>query len=980
MRVRAFCSGQWLGFALLTVPFILTGLEISAAEGGKRQIEEVIVTAERQEASVQDTSISITAFTGEFMDDFGIRNQSDLQNYIPATTIQPYDATVRGVGRNFRNLGGDPGVATYMNGVYSEDFYTATVGGGFFDVERVEVLRGPQGTLYGRNAVGGAINVLYNKPTQEFEALFKTITGNFDTEDYYGVISGPIIKDVLSARLTGANRARDGVVRNKGIGPDLDSINEENYTLQFQWTPSDDLELNIRANEATVHRIMGGANGGGLIVLDQGGRGQKNFEQMTFGFRELTGTTDPLSRGFRVPGAETFTFTNPVTGADVEAQWDRPGIDTAFGVGQALPNAGFGETSDPKQCVFSDRDNIDGDDICAFTNGFNKEAFDQQGVQFDVEWQARDNLALKYIFGYNDLFYGRITDEDFTSSTNNDGQFYVNHEAEYVSHEVQSFWDVSDTLSFTSGVFYYKSLITQRGQFTDSTGGSRFTNAAADPKFIPVAPGVNIGLNTALFGDAPQVGLFTAKRAGLAGTGVIDSFGITTVSGTWDGSSAVTPCGSCPDDVTGTYLQYDTRSEREAFAAYTQGVWDINDKFTLTFGLRWARDNLDGEENAMSYQELTTVPGTGGSQTNPNGGHSGSVAIFNNQSTAAPVDIGGAFFTPEGGVSALPLSLATYNVLTGALDPTTLQPTGAVPVRFAGAPFSLGLWRADSRSDTKVTGRLNLDWNLNDDSLMYFSVTSGYRAGGFNLVFFSEAFAFDPEELLAYEIGYKSQFFDNTLQINASVYYYDYETIHSVGTSTSAVAGAATSVLEAPGAEVFGLEGEVLWLATDRLTLGGNFSYTPSEYTKDLIFSDQADPNVPGSLFSLDERKVNIKGNQLLQVPEGKFTVFGTYDVPLGDMGNLQFLTTYSWIDDVYFSPFETKADLAPSSYRWDARTTWKSPQNRWIVSAFVNNITDVLGIRQIVRSSETRGFVHSAQTTEPRIWGVELSLALGAY
>ena len=82
-----------------------------------RQIEEVIVTAERREASIQDTSISITAFTGDMLDDFGIRNQEDLQNFIPATTIQPYDATVRGVGRNFRALGGDPGVATYMNGV-----------------------------------------------------------------------------------------------------------------------------------------------------------------------------------------------------------------------------------------------------------------------------------------------------------------------------------------------------------------------------------------------------------------------------------------------------------------------------------------------------------------------------------------------------------------------------------------------------------------------------------------------------------------------------------------------------------------------------------------------------------------------------------------------------------------------------------------------------------------------------------------------
>ncbi len=178
---------------------LLTTLAAPAALAEGRQIEEVIVTAERQEASIQDTSISITAFTGEFIDDFGIRNQEDLQNFVPATTIQPYDATVRGVGRNFRALGGDPGVATYMNGVYSEDLLTAT-GQTFWDVERIEVLRGPQGTLYGRNAVGGAINILYKEPTDIFEGAFKAIYGNFGTEEYYGAFSGPLRDDLMGPR------------------------------------------------------------------------------------------------------------------------------------------------------------------------------------------------------------------------------------------------------------------------------------------------------------------------------------------------------------------------------------------------------------------------------------------------------------------------------------------------------------------------------------------------------------------------------------------------------------------------------------------------------------------------------------------------------------------------------------------------------------------------------------------------------------
>ncbi len=104
--------------ALLAAAVILPFSGVAAAEESEgRRIEEVIVTAERKEASIQDTSISISAFTDQFLDDFGIRNQEDLQNFVPATTIQPYDATVRGVGRSFRALGGDPGVSTYMNGI-----------------------------------------------------------------------------------------------------------------------------------------------------------------------------------------------------------------------------------------------------------------------------------------------------------------------------------------------------------------------------------------------------------------------------------------------------------------------------------------------------------------------------------------------------------------------------------------------------------------------------------------------------------------------------------------------------------------------------------------------------------------------------------------------------------------------------------------------------------------------------------------------
>jgi len=147
----------------------------SYTDEDKGGIEEVIVTAERQASSIQDTALSITAFDSTLIESLNLRNQEDLQNYIPATTIQPYDISIRGIGRMFRALGGDPGVGTYVDGAYSVDFGIASTDNGLYDVERIEILRGPQGTLYGRNSIGGAVNFITTKPSQDFAAEIRTL-------------------------------------------------------------------------------------------------------------------------------------------------------------------------------------------------------------------------------------------------------------------------------------------------------------------------------------------------------------------------------------------------------------------------------------------------------------------------------------------------------------------------------------------------------------------------------------------------------------------------------------------------------------------------------------------------------------------------------------------------------------------------------------------------------------------------------------
>jgi len=419
--------------------------------------------------------------------------------------------------------------------------------------------------------------------------------------------------------------------------------------------------------------------------------------------------------------------------------------------------------------------------------------------------------------------------------------------------------------------------------------------------------------------------------------------------GVWGGDDGTNPDLNVNHGINsvGSDLLYHTRTERKAFAAYTQGVWDINETFTLTVGIRYAEDEVDAEENLFRYTEL--APG----------------------------------FLPAFG-----LDLFTYNLLNGGVVADSTAPGGfrgterAVNGGFAAA---ISVYRPFTRTDTETTGRINLDWNVTDSTLLYLSATSGYRSGGNNLVFFSATPDYDPEELLAYEFGYKTQLLDNTLQLNGSFYFYDYESIHTVATEVTpplvpgGAPGTTTSVLPAPGAEIWGIEAEALWLASDRWTVGGNFSYTPSEYTEDLFIQDPAQVNTPESLFP-DTNKLtqNINGNQILQVPELKYTAFASYEMPLTGGSRLELFGVYSWIDDVYYSPFESKTEKAESYDRTDVRATWTSAAGNWVISGFVNNIFDDIGVLQVVREPEAEFFRHSAGTTAPRMYGLEFTYSMG--
>jgi outer membrane receptor protein involved in Fe transport len=980
-----------------------------SAEG--RRIEEVVVTAERRESTVSDTAISISAFDEKFLDDFNIRNQEDLQNYIPATTIQPYDAAIRGVGRTARTLGGDPGVATYFNGVYSEDFGIASTEGGLKDLERVEVLRGPQGTLYGRNAVGGAINFVSKRPSmEEFEGEVSATFGNYDTRELFYMLSGPVIKDKLALRFSGTDRHRDGYIEEtSGQGKDINNYGDENYTLSLNWTPTDRITIYARGNERSYRRRFNGGAGTMPIIVAENGIQDRDTTSLTFGKRVIdrSQTTNAWQSDFFDPTMEVFSFTNPVTGAIVEAQNVRAGVDVRSSLtavagtnpdgsiiyGKSDPTA---SSTSPNYALglprnrvhVADRDDLTKSDLKIDSNGQYDEFFDQQALQFNFVYTA-DNWELKYMAGYTDFFYDRNTDEDKTGNLRlGSSDFYVLQENENWQHELQLTFD-TENLSVTTGLFVYDSTINQRLDLYDPIDTQGRYQADAD--YSGLTGGIDeFGALLALLGGqaTPLLDIYDAQEAFEAGTPLAAN-GSVTLFAPWYGDTGTGLRGARNDgkSTAGTFFAWDNDIDTRAYAAYAQAEYDFSEKWAITMGLRYARDEKEARERLIGIQESLGLT---------------AFALFDAGSifAGAPAFSGGTQDyidnNPDGfaacGSGANLLCL--YNAVSGAIDPTGATTNGGIQiddqgtnpgetaVRFSGVPIAFNIYRPLENDWDVWTWRANLDYEPTPDTLLYFSVTTGWRSGGYNLGFFSTATPeYDEENIIAYELGYKGTLLDGRLQLNTSVFMYQYDDIHTIISQSGGLLGVSTNVVNAPEARTYGWEGDVLFLLGDRFTVGGNWSYTKAEFSQDFEVVDVNNPDIPGSIFTAAEQTVSgFDGSSLPKIPEWKFTLWGNYSIPLGDSGNLDFFSTVGYTDDFFFAaPFERELDRAPSFTRWDARAVWTSAAGNWEVSAFVNNITGELGVRSLeTEGGEEWNFLRTATTTDPRVYGLGLRYSFG--
>ncbi|MFT5691439.1 MAG: iron complex outermembrane receptor protein [Oceanicoccus sp.] len=370
-----------------------TSCIVFAQDKNRLVIEEVFVTAEKRDSSVQDTAIAITAFNSETMDDLGVAGAADIANYTPGMTYNgsPNRIFIRGVGRVDNSLGSEPGVAIYKDGIYTNEA-TAVSDNSFF-VDRIEILRGPQGTLYGRNAIGGAASIVSKRPTDEFEGEIRVGASSFGGQVIGLSASGPIT-DNVGFRIAAEKTGNDGWVKNiSGAGNQNDS-DFRRVEAQFEWDISDDINVWVSYSKSDVDSNMNG-----VVSLDP------------------------------------YNTTSPVG----------PVGDFGSDFQQLVPNATLGyDTLRPSvKDIHTTNKN---------ESGYIKTPADS--VTAHMSWDT-ESWQFKYIYGTSSYEYEFLNDRDGTDRQDIQYLNYIAQFEDYDQHEFQAISHLGGDVEFILGLFKY---------------------------------------------------------------------------------------------------------------------------------------------------------------------------------------------------------------------------------------------------------------------------------------------------------------------------------------------------------------------------------------------------------------------------------------------------------------------------------------------------------------------------------------------
>jgi len=856
-----------------------------AATTAQAQLEEVVVTATKQEASLQDVAVAVSALTEESLNQRGITNFSDYLIELPNVTAGgagPGQSTmyIRGVASTTPNLttsgvaGLSPNVAMYLDEQplsqpgRNLDVYIV-------DMNRVEVLAGPQGTLFGASSQAGVVRLITNKPdTTEFSGNIKAGTSWMkDGEMNYnvnGTINVPIT-DNFAIRASIYADQKGGYIDNVA---GTRSVSESARFRPGSTKRSNGTEVGFRGG------FQAGADLSNVNFIDA-----DNSALVEDDFNDTRYTGGRISALWNV---------NDDWSVRVGAMVQEIDSDGTF---YADPNLGDDykiqrfEAENIKDEYTSLNWTVEGRlgalDVI-YTGAFTERETDQRVDYSDYLFigQYIPYYICDYYVSYTSFAPGGVP----TGNCYSPNLYTTNKvDSEFQTHELRFSTDQSARVRVTAGAFYSDMELTEQVDF------SYPSNQLVD------AWGAGSGNG---FGFAPNSNY------------------------PYDGQGGYRPGeGPYPAD---TIFRNDILRTDEQMGFFGEVSYDLSDSLTVTGGLRYYDYEVDlaGSANSSFYNMSGSDYNKFG--TNINDLYDGDQSIRWTYSGFFPYEASPVY---------------TPNNLPDPSDPNYQRIVNSI-------------YAPDVAEDDGVIGKVTLAWAPNDDSMYYVTWSEGFRTGVLNRpggavqkdTGYTVPFDVASDELTNLEVGWKLDMMDGTLRFNGALFLVDITDLQTTIFDTSIVNLFFSD--NAADADVKGVEGDITWLASDNLTIGGAFSLLDTEVTSNNTTSTDV-----------------IVGSELAYAPNYQGNLWARYEWNIGDGWVGHFMPSVAFSDSSYSDIISINSMEIPSWTK--VNLTAGITADRWMVEAFVDNLTD----EQVITGANYVNDVERLALAPPTTAGIRVSM-----
>ncbi|HEY5070970.1 MAG TPA: TonB-dependent receptor [Caulobacteraceae bacterium] len=979
----------------------------TTSETNGTTIGELVVTAERRQENLQDTPIAVTAFSADTLQASKLNGGEDLLLKIPnanysRTNFGGYNFKIRGIGTDVIGSGGTAGVSINVNElpVSAANFANAD----FFDVDRVEVLRGPQGTLYGRNATGGAVDIITTQPSSTFGGFGTVEYGNYNTVKVTGAVNIPLAEG-LALRLAGTRLVQDGFGFNSFLNQRVDGRDLGSFRGTLSFKPNDRFSAYLLfehfGEDDNRNRV-----GKQLCIKDTTGN-----TPFTVGGVPVAAAGGPIATNYAaflnqgcVPGSlyqssayGTLNSNSTLGGLLANLTGLSNGKDL-FG-NHPLQNTNLHDIESAIQPLYTSQEDL---------------------VDLHMAYNLTDHLTLTSITGFNHsqgttaedynrivpllafqptglaaaLFPGGVVKDPQTGTSNLLNSFdYGTAEGKEYTEELRLTSSFPGRLNFAAGAFYSENTAEPRSTnyYVESSSLTQFAivnNFAYDATYDGFVPFVGPALATALASGKCQVKSpqcpVTAAGAPLGGLIHIGQ-------------------GYPPDGSGHNY--YDARfgpGSLKSYAGFGEVYYDVAPQLKITLGGRYTVDQL--ENTQFPIELLSTTPNNGPTFADPG------FPISQYPFLAFAGFPKGLAGTPDPAIGGFPSTVCTTSLAACLIEQK---------VTFR-----------------EFTGRANIDWtptlSFTDKTLIYATYSRGYKGGGFNTpcqqslgqsggstTACGYPLSYAPEFIDAYEVGTKNTLLGGSLQLNVTGFYYNY-----TGYQISRIVS-ESSVNENINAKIYGAEFESIYSPLRNLTFNADIGYLHSSIDNNQFSIDSLNLTQGNAALTLlketsganclaptaavagyiaggfpaaglstqcfatlanggpanadgtalrDGVPVNLSGHRLPNTPDWTVSLGAQYIFELPGDWTATIRGDYYWQADSFARIYNAVNDLLQSYHVVNATLTFANVTQGVDLQLFVKNAFNAQPITGTYVTDPTSGLFQNVFTLDPRTYGVQVT------